>query len=164
MHLSHPPAHLLLFVHVQTHLRPPTFVFTLVHGCRHLFALVHARWTHLLSFALVRARHHSFVLVHARRHSFSLVCAHLCSLAPVCAHSYLPAVARVFSSSKETCTLRRANLSPSVLEALQVLKSSYKQDRLMFTSDFIAEEADYSISGLVSINAIDELMAAGRQD
>jgi len=35
---------------------------------------------------------------------------------------------------------------------------------LMFTSDFIAEEADYSISGLVSINAIDELMAAGRQD
>ena len=35
----------------------------------------------------------------------------------------------------------------------------------MFTSDFIAKEADYSISELVlSINAIDELMTAGRID
>jgi hypothetical protein len=45
---------------------------------------------------------------------------------------------RVFSSSKETCTARRASLSPPVLEALQVLKFSYKQDRLNFTEDLIA--------------------------
>jgi len=82
MHLSRPPTHLLLFMHVHTHLRPPTFVFALAHGRRH-------------SFALVRALHHSFVLVHARRRSFLLVCAHLCSLAPVCAHSYLPALAQI---------------------------------------------------------------------
>lgn len=71
---------------------------------------------------------------------------------------------RVFSSSKETCTDRRANLSPAVLEALQILKFSYKQDRLNFTSHLVAEEVDYNISGPVSRNAIDELMAAGKLD
>ncbi|KAG1895161.1 uncharacterized protein F5891DRAFT_897741, partial [Suillus fuscotomentosus] len=71
---------------------------------------------------------------------------------------------RVFSSSKETCTDRRANLSPTVLEALQILKFTYKQDRLNFTSHLVAEEEDYTISGPVSRNAIDELMAAGKLD
>ncbi|OAX41987.1 hypothetical protein K503DRAFT_660821, partial [Rhizopogon vinicolor AM-OR11-026] len=37
---------------------------------------------------------------------------------------------RVLPSSKET--FRRANLSPPVLEVLQTLKFSYKQDRLNF--------------------------------
>jgi hypothetical protein len=68
---------------------------------------------------------------------------------------------RVFSSSKETCTARRASLSPPVLEALQVLKFSYKQDRLNFTEDLIADEVDYNISGRVSKKAVDELVAAG---
>ena len=73
---------------------------------------------------------------------------------------------QVFSSSKETCTDRRAsNLSPTVLEALQILKFSYKQDQLNFTgSHLVAEEVDYTISGPVSRNAIDELMAAGKLD
>lgn len=71
---------------------------------------------------------------------------------------------RVFSSSKETCTLQRANVSPLVLEALQVLKFSFKQDRLNFTSDLVAEEADYNISGPVSGKAIDELTIAGKFD
>ncbi|KAG1890101.1 hypothetical protein F4604DRAFT_1567967, partial [Suillus subluteus] len=39
---------------------------------------------------------------------------------------------RIFSSSKETCTLRRVNLSPTTFEALQVPKFMYKQDRLNF--------------------------------
>ncbi|KAG2051779.1 hypothetical protein BDR06DRAFT_573452 [Suillus hirtellus] len=69
---------------------------------------------------------------------------------------------RVFSSSKETCMDRRANLSPPVLEALQILKFSYKQDRLDFTSHLVAEEIDYNISGPVSRNTIDELVAAGK--
>ncbi|KAJ8585239.1 hypothetical protein M405DRAFT_701506, partial [Rhizopogon salebrosus TDB-379] len=68
---------------------------------------------------------------------------------------------RVFSSSKETCTARRASLSPPVLEALQVLKFSYKQDRLNFTEDLVADEVDYNISGRVSKKAVDELVAAG---
>jgi len=59
---------------------------------------------------------------------------------------------------------RCANLYSPVLEALQVLKFSYKQDRLNFTSDLIAEEADYNISGPVSKEAIDELMSAGQLD
>ncbi|KAG2139326.1 hypothetical protein DEU56DRAFT_735753 [Suillus clintonianus] len=72
---------------------------------------------------------------------------------------------RVFSSSKETRTDRHVNLSRTVLEALlQVLKFSYKQDRLNFTSHLIAEEVDHSISGPVSRNAIDELMAADKLD
>jgi len=68
---------------------------------------------------------------------------------------------RIFSSSKETCTARRASLSPPVLEALQVLKFSYKQDRLNFTEDSVTDEVDYSISGRVSKKAVDELVAAG---
>ncbi|KAG1807730.1 hypothetical protein EV424DRAFT_1543786 [Suillus variegatus] len=51
-----------------------------------------------------------------------------------------------------------------VLEALQILKFSYKQDRLDFTSHLVAEEMDYNISGPVSRNTIDELVAAGKLD
>lgn len=68
---------------------------------------------------------------------------------------------RIFSSSKETCTLRRSNLSPATLEALQVLRSIYKQDRLNFMEDLVADERDYTISGPVAPRAVDELMAAG---
>ncbi|KAG1787754.1 uncharacterized protein HD556DRAFT_1246251 [Suillus plorans] len=72
----------------------------------------------------------------------------------------------VTHESQETCTVtdRRANLSPPVLEALQILKFSYKQDRLDFTSHLVAEEMDYNISGPVSRNTIDELVAAGKLD
>ena len=68
---------------------------------------------------------------------------------------------RIFSSSKETCTLRRSNLSPTMLEALQVLKFIYKQDRLDFMEDLVADERDYTISGPVTPRAVDELMDAG---
>lgn len=34
---------------------------------------------------------------------------------------------RVFSSSKETCTMRRSRIDPSLMEALQVLKYHIRQ-------------------------------------
>ncbi|THH15387.1 hypothetical protein EUX98_g9474 [Antrodiella citrinella] len=71
---------------------------------------------------------------------------------------------RVFSSSKETCTLRRSRIGANLLEALQVLKFRYKQDGLNFTEDLVAHEQDYSISGRVSERATQELLAAGRID
>jgi hypothetical protein len=46
-----------------------------------------------------------------------------------------PQAERIFSFSKKTCTLRRSKLSPTTLEALQVLELIYKQDRLNFTED-----------------------------
>ncbi|KAG1744581.1 uncharacterized protein EDB91DRAFT_1123129 [Suillus paluster] len=54
-----------------------------------------------------------------------------------------------------SCQLRhplcRVNiLSPQVLEALQILKFSYRQERLCFTRDLIAKEDDYRISGPVT--------------
>jgi hypothetical protein len=62
---------------------------------------------------------------------------------------------RVFSSSKERCTLRRNRVSRVLLEALQVLKYSYRSERLSFVEDLsIAKEADYTICG--------PLMAAGK--
>jgi hypothetical protein len=72
---------------------------------------------------------------------------------------------RVFSSSKETCTLRRNRVSRVLLEALQVLKYSYRSERLSFVEDLIiAKEADYTISGRLTESAIDELMAAGKYE
>jgi hypothetical protein len=68
---------------------------------------------------------------------------------------------RVFSSSKETCALRRNRLSRGLLEALQVLKFSYRSERLCFVEE-VAKEADYVISGPLTEFAVDELMAAGK--
>lgn len=67
----------------------------------------------------------------------------------------------VFSSSKETCALRRNHLSHVLLEALQVLKFSYRSERLCFVEE-VAKEADYVISGPLTESAIDELMTAGK--
>ncbi|KIY46808.1 hypothetical protein FISHEDRAFT_13691, partial [Fistulina hepatica ATCC 64428] len=39
---------------------------------------------------------------------------------------------RVFSSSKETDTLRRSQLSPALMEILQILKFTFRQDRMSF--------------------------------
>ncbi|KII83130.1 hypothetical protein PLICRDRAFT_119798, partial [Plicaturopsis crispa FD-325 SS-3] len=39
---------------------------------------------------------------------------------------------RVFSSSAETDTKRRNSLSPTMMEALQILKFSFRTDRLDF--------------------------------
>jgi hypothetical protein len=48
-----------------------------------------------------------------------------------------------------------------MLEALQILKFIYTQDRLNFTEDLVADEQDYMISGPVTPKAVDELDSAG---
>ena len=71
---------------------------------------------------------------------------------------------RMFSSSKETCTLRRNRLSPETLEALQVLKYSIKQRRLNFVDHLLAKEEDYRIDGVLTDFAIQELLDANKDD
>jgi hypothetical protein len=44
-----------------------------------------------------------------------------------------------------------------MLEALQILTFTYKQDRLNFTEDLVADKGDYTISGPVTPRAVDEL-------
>jgi hypothetical protein len=47
-----------------------------------------------------------------------------------------------------------------MLEALQILKFIYKQDRLM--EDLVVDERDYMISEPVTPRVVDELMVAGK--
>jgi hypothetical protein len=60
---------------------------------------------------------------------------------------YLPVQAtsvpceRVFSSAKETDTTKRNQISPVLMEALQLLKFSLKKERLNFISGWSMSEA-----------------------
>ncbi|KAI0245390.1 hypothetical protein BJV78DRAFT_1139009 [Lactifluus subvellereus] len=47
---------------------------------------------------------------------------------------------RVFSSSAETDTKKRNRLSPTLMEALQVLKFSLKKNRLNFTQGWVTSQ------------------------
>ncbi|KAG5634050.1 hypothetical protein H0H81_003615, partial [Sphagnurus paluster] len=69
---------------------------------------------------------------------------------------------RVFSSSEETITLRQSRLSLGLMEMLQVLKYSFKQDQLDFTADWIVKEEDYTIDGAITEAAVQELLLAGK--
>ena len=69
---------------------------------------------------------------------------------------------RVFSSSKETCTLRRSQLGPTTIEMLQVLKHLYQRERLSFTKGILAIPDDYSIEGPVTESTVLELLKAGK--
>jgi hypothetical protein len=69
----------------------------------------------------------------------------------------------IFSSSKETCAMRRNLLSSALLEVLQVLKHIYKQGRLDFTSELVATEEDYSIESVTEA-AVNELVSLGKSD
>ncbi|KAI0719418.1 hypothetical protein C8T65DRAFT_736744 [Cerioporus squamosus] len=71
---------------------------------------------------------------------------------------------QVFSSSKETITQRRTKMSPDLLSELQLLKFSYKQNRLSFTSSLVADEKDYAIEGKVTDTAVRELLKAGKYE
>lgn len=51
---------------------------------------------------------------------------------------------RVFSSAKETDTAKRNQISPVLMEALQLLKFSLKKERLDFTSGWSLSEAALS--------------------
>ncbi|KAG1831663.1 hypothetical protein DFJ58DRAFT_750456 [Suillus subalutaceus] len=55
-------------------------------------------------------------------------------------------------------------LSPWVMEALQIIKFSYRQDRLSFTDDLIAREEDYKLSGPLTRRAVEELISSGKLD
>jgi len=70
---------------------------------------------------------------------------------------------RVFSSSKETCTLRRSKLDPTTIEMLQVLKYLYHREQLNFMAGLLASEEDYTIEGPVTEAAILELLKAGKE-
>jgi hypothetical protein len=48
------------------------------------------------------------------------------------------------------------------MEALQLLKYIYEQDRLDFTWDVLAREEDYQIEGEVTERAVEELLASGK--
>ena len=73
---------------------------------------------------------------------------------------------RLFSSSKDTCTARRNKLSPDMIEALQQLKYSFREDRqsLDFVSHPQAKECDYGIDGKLSTYAMDELVSTKKWD
>ncbi|KAI0828199.1 hypothetical protein BC628DRAFT_1316660, partial [Trametes gibbosa] len=45
---------------------------------------------------------------------------------------------------------------------LQILKHSYRQDRLSFTTQVVANERDYSLEGSVTEAAAQELLTAGK--
>ena len=49
---------------------------------------------------------------------------------------------RIFSSSAETDTKRRNRMSPSLMEALQMLKSHLKKERLSFTASWKTVEKE----------------------
>lgn len=52
---------------------------------------------------------------------------------------------RVFSSSKETDTNRRANLSPEKMEQLQILKYGFRGERLSFTEGLLCTEREVCV-------------------
>ena len=68
---------------------------------------------------------------------------------------------RTFSSSKETCILRRSLLSTGTLKVLQVLKHLYKEECIDFMSHWIAKEEDYLIEKATEA-AIHELVSAAK--
>lgn len=63
-----------------------------------------------------------------------------CDILP-CQASAVPCE-RVFSSSKETCALRRNQLSNTALERLQILKYIFKLERLTSTTGLAATEQE----------------------
>ncbi|KAF9219231.1 hypothetical protein BS17DRAFT_770151 [Gyrodon lividus] len=82
------------------------------------------------------------------------------------AHPNVTVIWYTFGRLPWTCFLHRHllfhnNLTPQLLEALQILKFKYKQEGLSFTSDLIAKPQDYSISRELSECAALELIAAG---
>ncbi|KAJ7433862.1 hypothetical protein FB451DRAFT_1026617, partial [Mycena latifolia] len=68
---------------------------------------------------------------------------------------------RVFSSSKETDALRRGNLSPTVMEMLQILKFIYRSGRISFTDGWVATEEELSVID-VPTEVLEEMLATGR--
>ncbi|KAJ7468181.1 hypothetical protein FB451DRAFT_1039850, partial [Mycena latifolia] len=68
---------------------------------------------------------------------------------------------RVFSSSKETDTLRRSSLSPVTMEILKLLKFMFRNDRLTFTEGLLCTEQELSVID-VPPAIIEELFSSGK--
>ncbi|THH30687.1 hypothetical protein EUX98_g3511 [Antrodiella citrinella] len=68
---------------------------------------------------------------------------------------------RVFSSSKETDTMRRSRLSAALIETLQVLKFTFRQERLDFRDKWLDRETEL-VTIHVSDEEIEELMSQGK--
>jgi hypothetical protein len=71
---------------------------------------------------------------------------------------------RVFSSSKETITMRRNCLSVELMEILQFLKYTYRQDRLNLMEGMISSEKDLLNAEIpsVSIEDVRDLLVKGQ--
>ena len=67
---------------------------------------------------------------------------------------------RVFSSAADTDTADRNRLAPALMEAIQVLKFSSRQDRISFMEELLGKEEDYSIDGELTDRAFQEITAA----
>ncbi|KAJ6576094.1 hypothetical protein DFH09DRAFT_915057, partial [Mycena vulgaris] len=68
---------------------------------------------------------------------------------------------QVFSSSKETDALRRGNISPTVMEMLQILKFIYRNGRMTFTQGWVATEGELSVID-VDPGVVEELLTTGK--
>jgi hypothetical protein len=71
---------------------------------------------------------------------------------------------RVFSSSKETDTLRRSSLSPQKIEELQILKFVYRaeqQEQVDLCEGLVADKAEISVID-VDPAFVDDLLAQGK--
>ncbi|CAA7265592.1 unnamed protein product [Cyclocybe aegerita] len=68
---------------------------------------------------------------------------------------------RIFSSSKEMDTSRRSNLSPLHMEQLQIMKFSYRNDRLNFTDHLLSSEEELSVLDM-SVEVVESLLAGGK--
>ena len=58
--------------------------------------------------------------------------------------------------------LRQNRILRELLEALQILKYSYRSERLSFVDSLLAKESDYNISGQLTETAIDKLIKEGK--
>ena len=65
---------------------------------------------------------------------------------------------QIFSSSKETDTGRRSNLSSFKMEELQMLKFGYRNDRMSFTDDLVCTERELSVLDM-SRDVVEDLLA-----
>lgn len=52
---------------------------------------------------------------------------------------------------------------PGLMEALQILKSYWKSERMDFTDHWVAKDADYTIEGEVTKQAVEELLSRGTE-
>jgi hypothetical protein len=71
---------------------------------------------------------------------------------------------RVFSSSKETITMRRSCLSTELMEVLQFLKYTYQQDRLNLMEGLITSEEELldAETSSISTDEVRELLVNGQ--